>query len=157
MTNPAESRELTRVGPGTVMGELMRQYWMPAAKSSELVAGGDPLRLMLLGEKLIAFRDHSGTRRRDGSPLSASLRLAVLWPQRRRRHPLRLSRLEVRRRRQLPRHAERAAGAGFPAEGAGQGLQGRRAGRRDLGLYGRRAPKRRRCPRSRRRCCRKTT
>ena len=60
MTNATESEELTRVGPGTPMGELMRQYWLPAAKSSEVTAGGDPLRLMLLGEKLIAFRDPSG-------------------------------------------------------------------------------------------------
>jgi len=60
MTNPTESRQLTQVGPGTVMGDLMRQYWLPAAKSSELTAGGDPLRLMLLGERLIAFRDRDG-------------------------------------------------------------------------------------------------
>jgi phenylpropionate dioxygenase-like ring-hydroxylating dioxygenase large terminal subunit len=60
MTNPAESLELTRVGPGTPMGALMRNYWLPAAKSSELSAGGDPLRLMLLGERLIAFRDAQG-------------------------------------------------------------------------------------------------
>ena len=60
MTNAIESEELTRVGPGTAMGELMRQYWIPAARSSEVQADGDPLRLMLLGEKLIAFRDSSG-------------------------------------------------------------------------------------------------
>ena len=51
MTNAIESEQLTRVGPGTMMGDLMRQYWLPAAKSSEVVAGGDPLRLMLLGER----------------------------------------------------------------------------------------------------------
>jgi phthalate 4,5-dioxygenase oxygenase subunit len=60
MTNPIESEELTRIGPGTPMGELMRQYWLPAAKSSEVPTKGDPLRLMLLGEKLIAFRDDAG-------------------------------------------------------------------------------------------------
>ena len=60
MTNAIESEELTRVGPGTAMGELMRQYWIPAAKSSEVASGDDPLRLMLLGEKLIAFRDKDG-------------------------------------------------------------------------------------------------
>jgi phthalate 4,5-dioxygenase len=60
MTNAIESEELTRVGPGSPMGELMRQYWIPAAKSSEVPRGGDPLRLMLLGEKLIAFRDAEG-------------------------------------------------------------------------------------------------
>ena len=60
MTNAIESEQLTRIGPGTMMGDLMRQYWLPAVKSSEVAAGGDPLRLMLLGEKLIAFRDHAG-------------------------------------------------------------------------------------------------
>jgi len=55
-----EGAELTRVGPGTVMGELMRQYWIPAAMSSELKADGPPLRLLLLGEKLIGFRDNAG-------------------------------------------------------------------------------------------------
>ncbi|MFL5254234.1 MAG: Rieske 2Fe-2S domain-containing protein, partial [Rhodopila sp.] len=61
MTNAMESEELTRVGRGTAMGGLMRQYWLPALKSSEVEAGGDPVRLMLLGEKLIAFREASGT------------------------------------------------------------------------------------------------
>lgn len=55
-----DSEELTRVGAGTVMGNFMRQYWVPAAKSSELAADGTPMRLMLLGEKLVAFRDSSG-------------------------------------------------------------------------------------------------
>ena len=55
-----DSEELTRVGDGTVMGNFMRQYWIPAAKSSELDKDGTPLRLMLLGEKLVAFRDTEG-------------------------------------------------------------------------------------------------
>src|ERR1700752_3452366 len=60
MTTASDSVELTRVGPGTVMGQLMREYWIPAAMSSELKTDGAPLRLMLLGEKLIAFRDSAG-------------------------------------------------------------------------------------------------
>ncbi len=60
MRSRLDSEELTRVGPGTVMGRFMRQYWIPAAMSSELAADGDPMRLMLLGEKLIAFRDGDG-------------------------------------------------------------------------------------------------
>lgn len=60
MTTASEGVELTRVGPGTVMGDLMRCYWLPACKSSELEPDGAPLRLMLLGEKLIAFRDSQG-------------------------------------------------------------------------------------------------
>src|ERR1700733_15630136 len=55
-----DSVDLCRVGPGTVMGEFMRQYWVPAAVSKEVTADGDPMRLMILGEKLIAFRDTQG-------------------------------------------------------------------------------------------------
>ena len=61
MTTTAEAEILTRTGPGTPMGEMMRQYWIPAAASGELVADGDPVRLMLLGEKLITFRDSRGS------------------------------------------------------------------------------------------------
>ena len=60
MTTASEGAELTQVGPGTVMGHLMRQYWLPALMSSELERDGPPTRLMLLGEKLIAFRDSAG-------------------------------------------------------------------------------------------------
>jgi phthalate 4,5-dioxygenase oxygenase subunit len=60
MTTASEGAELTRIGPGTPMGQLMRQYWLPALMSSELERDGPPLRLMLLGEKLIAFRDSAG-------------------------------------------------------------------------------------------------
>jgi phthalate 4,5-dioxygenase oxygenase subunit len=60
MATARDNETLTRVGPGTPMGELMRRYWIPAIKSSELVAGGTPLRVMLLCEQLIAFRDVDG-------------------------------------------------------------------------------------------------
>jgi phenylpropionate dioxygenase-like ring-hydroxylating dioxygenase large terminal subunit len=52
--------DLALVGAGTLMGDLMRQYWIPAAMSNELSADGDPLRLVLLGERLVAFRDSDG-------------------------------------------------------------------------------------------------
>jgi phenylpropionate dioxygenase-like ring-hydroxylating dioxygenase large terminal subunit len=43
------------------MGELFRQYWLPAVRSDELPSPDcAPLRVMLLGEKLIAFRMTSG-------------------------------------------------------------------------------------------------
>ena len=60
MSKQKDSEDLVRVGPGTVMGEMMRQYWLPAAMSSELERDAAPMRLMLLGERLIAFRDSSG-------------------------------------------------------------------------------------------------
>jgi phthalate 4,5-dioxygenase len=43
MTSAIESEQLARVGPDTMMGDLMRQYWLPAAKSSEVIAAGDPV------------------------------------------------------------------------------------------------------------------
>jgi phthalate 4,5-dioxygenase oxygenase subunit len=52
---------LTRTGPGTPMGKLMRLYWIPAFLSEELPEpDGTPLRLRLLGERLVAFRDTGG-------------------------------------------------------------------------------------------------
>jgi phthalate 4,5-dioxygenase len=60
MTSLQESQILTRVGPGTPMGNVLRHYWFPALKSSELVADGAPVRFLLLGERLVAFRDSAG-------------------------------------------------------------------------------------------------
>jgi phthalate 4,5-dioxygenase len=58
----AEDNEiLTRVGPGTMMGELLRRYWTPACLTAEIrEPGGAPARVRLLGENLVAFRDTSG-------------------------------------------------------------------------------------------------
>lgn len=57
----AEDNELlTRVGPGTTMGNLMREYWFPILRSSEVVADGSPKRFRLLDEDLLAFRDTDG-------------------------------------------------------------------------------------------------
>src|SRR5438552_3752828 len=61
MLSKADSDYLCRVGPGTPMGNLMRQYWVPAVRSDELPEPDcAPLRVRLLGEDLIAFRDTSG-------------------------------------------------------------------------------------------------
>jgi phenylpropionate dioxygenase-like ring-hydroxylating dioxygenase large terminal subunit len=62
MLSPNENELLTRVGPRTPMGDLIRHYWIPALMSSELPApDGSPLRVRLLGENLIAFRTTSGS------------------------------------------------------------------------------------------------
>ena len=60
MLSKEHNELVTQTAPGTPMGDLMRQYWIPAAKSSELTKDGDPVRIKLLGEELIAFRDTSG-------------------------------------------------------------------------------------------------
>ena len=51
---------LSRVGPGTPMGELFRRFWLPAILSDEVAADGSPKRLRLLKEDLLAFRDSEG-------------------------------------------------------------------------------------------------
>ena len=56
-----ENELLTRVGPGTAMGALMRRYWIPAAFSAQIAKpDGPPLRVRLLGENLVLFRDTGG-------------------------------------------------------------------------------------------------
>jgi phthalate 4,5-dioxygenase oxygenase subunit len=61
MLSQQDNEMLCRVGPGTPMGELLRQYWIPALLSEELPAPDcAPLRLRLLGENLIGFRVTSG-------------------------------------------------------------------------------------------------
>jgi len=50
---------LTRVGPGTPMGELLRRYWYPITAESEIGNGG-VRRVRLLGEDLVLFRDQEG-------------------------------------------------------------------------------------------------
>ncbi len=52
---------LTLTGPGTAMGALFRQYWIPALLAAELPENDcPPVRVALLGERLIALRDSSG-------------------------------------------------------------------------------------------------
>jgi phthalate 4,5-dioxygenase oxygenase subunit len=61
MLSREENDRLTRVGAGTPMGETLRRYWMPCALSSELPENdGAPIRVRLLGEDLVAFRDTEG-------------------------------------------------------------------------------------------------
>src|SRR6266481_291547 len=56
---PREENELlTRIGPETAMGRTMRLYWIPACLASEVAEpDGPPVRVRLLGENLVAFRD----------------------------------------------------------------------------------------------------
>ncbi len=52
---------ITRTGAGTPMGELMRRYWVPVMQSNEIAEPDGPqVRVQILGEKLIAFRDTEG-------------------------------------------------------------------------------------------------
>lgn len=61
MLSVEDNEVITRVGPGTLMGNFMREYWLPAMLSSEVPEpDGDPVRVKMLGEELIGFRDTSG-------------------------------------------------------------------------------------------------
>src|SRR5262245_29662768 len=54
-----ENAKLTKIGPGTPMGELFRRYWHPIAAASQLpVRGTKPVKL--LGESLVLYRDRRG-------------------------------------------------------------------------------------------------
>ncbi len=61
MLTKEDNEKLTRVGPGTPMGNVFRRYWLPALLSSEVAEpDGAPVRVRLLGEDLVAFRDSNG-------------------------------------------------------------------------------------------------
>jgi phthalate 4,5-dioxygenase len=61
MTTQEQHDLLTRTSPGTPMGNLFRRYWMPALLSSEIAEpDGPPVRIKLLSERLLAFRDTQG-------------------------------------------------------------------------------------------------
>jgi phenylpropionate dioxygenase-like ring-hydroxylating dioxygenase large terminal subunit len=61
MLKHEENELICRVGPGTPMGNFMREYWVPAMLASEVpTPDADPVRVKLLGEELIGFRDTTG-------------------------------------------------------------------------------------------------
>jgi phthalate 4,5-dioxygenase len=61
MLSSEENELLTRVDPDTAMGNLFRRYWIPALLAEEIPEpDGAPVRVRLLGEDLVAFRDTRG-------------------------------------------------------------------------------------------------
>ncbi|MBX5490602.1 MAG: Rieske 2Fe-2S domain-containing protein [Chloroflexi bacterium] len=68
MLSKEENERLTRVGPGTPMGEVLRRYWWPVGFSEQLTT--KPRRLKLLGEELVLYRGE------DGQPGLMELRCA---------------------------------------------------------------------------------
>ena len=55
-----DNQLLTETGPGTLMGNLLRRYWTPACLSMELPEPETTVRVRLLGEDLVAFRNTEG-------------------------------------------------------------------------------------------------
>ena len=61
MTTRAQSDFLTRTGPRTPMGDLLRRYWIPALLVQEVPEPDcPPVRVKLMSERLLAFRDTQG-------------------------------------------------------------------------------------------------
>ncbi|HEX3243928.1 MAG TPA: Rieske 2Fe-2S domain-containing protein [Chloroflexota bacterium] len=61
MLSKQMNERITQTGPGTPLGEAFRRYWMPALLSEEIPAPDcPPVRVGLLSEKLVAFRDSNG-------------------------------------------------------------------------------------------------
>src|SRR3984957_12122181 len=61
MMKPEDNELLVRVGPGTAMGNVFRRFWLPVMLISEVSeSDGPPVRLRVLGEDLVAFRDSNG-------------------------------------------------------------------------------------------------
>src|SRR6516162_7126885 len=61
MLSREENELLTRTGPGTAGGEYFRRFWLPALLASEVPSADcPPVRLRILGEDLVAFRDTEG-------------------------------------------------------------------------------------------------
>src|SRR5215470_18247351 len=61
MLSHEENELICRTGPGTPMGELFRRFWLPIALAEELPGpDGDPVRVQVLGEPLVLFRDTQG-------------------------------------------------------------------------------------------------
>jgi phthalate 4,5-dioxygenase len=61
MLNREDSELLTCIGPGTPMGQMLREYWVPACRSVKLEREGAPERVRLFGENFVAFRNADGS------------------------------------------------------------------------------------------------
>ena len=61
MLTQEQNDQITRTDRGTLMGDLFRRYWIPALHAWEVAErDGPPVRVQIMGEKLVAFRDTEG-------------------------------------------------------------------------------------------------
>src|SRR5215210_8459726 len=60
MLSKEQNELFCRIGPGTPMGGVLRQFWVPALRSAKLEADGAPARVQLFGQDFVAFRDSNG-------------------------------------------------------------------------------------------------
>ena len=155
MLTREENEALCRVGPGTLMGNLMREYWVPALLSSEVArADSRPGARPAARREADRLPRHQRPGRAHPEQLPASRRIAVLRSQRRGRPALRLPRLEVRRRRHVRRHAQRARRVRLQSQSQGGRVSRAASAAASCGPTWARARRRRRCPAWRPTCCR---
>ena len=60
MLSREDNELVTRVGPGSVMGDVLRRFWVIVCRSEALEADGDPVRVRLFGRNFVAFRATDG-------------------------------------------------------------------------------------------------
>ncbi len=60
MLTNEENEFLTKVGPGTPAGELLRRYWLPVSIAKELTDENPTQFIRILGEDLVLFKDKKG-------------------------------------------------------------------------------------------------
>ena len=137
MLSKEDNEFACRVGPGTPMGELFRRFWLPAMLPDEILhADCPPVRLRLLGEDLVAFRDsnnkigvveahcpHRGASLYFGRNEECGIRCVYHgW--------------KIRCRRQLRRHAVRTRRKQLQRQDSHHVLPDGRPRRPDMGLHG---------------------
>jgi len=60
MISSEQNERLTRIGPGTPCGELLRRYWQPLCPAAEITPANPKKRIRIMGEDLLVFRDGEG-------------------------------------------------------------------------------------------------
>ena len=60
MLSKANNRLITETAQGTPMGRLMREYWVPVLRSSQVETGGAPHRITIMGDNYVVFRSPGG-------------------------------------------------------------------------------------------------
>ncbi len=137
MLSQEQNDLITRVGPGTAAGGLLRRYWQPVALVDELAGTNRPIKpVKLMGEEPRAVPRRQRPLRPDRARLPASRHRPRLWQAGERRLALRLPRLAVRHQRPMPGDAGRARRLQPLRQHQAEGLSGGREERHPVRLYG---------------------
>jgi len=136
MMTREENELLTRVGPGTPGGELLRRYWQPVAIAQELTEENPTKFVRVLCENLVLFRDKTGRVGLIEDRCSHRGGFSCLRESRREGYCLCLSQLAIRRGGQLFGNSIRTCREQVQAHGKADGLSSTKISGFVLGLYG---------------------